>query len=113
MGLPNLIDPPPHDHEGWWDEFWFQNWIDHQDIQEKILADGSGNQLVYVIIPWVANDANGILFRHQLFHNEMNAVTGATGQDLSTINFREPESVRDWVFNHYQEHLAAHTFLDF
>jgi hypothetical protein len=115
MGLPNLYEPPPQDHAGWWDEFWFQNWIDHQDIQQAILADtaaGNPNDPIYVIIPWVASDATGCLLRHQFFHNDMNNITGYGGQDLTNLNFKDPQSVQDWVYNHYQEHLAAHTFLD-
>ena len=115
MGLPNLLGAPPHDHPGYWDEFWFQNWVDHQEIQEKFThADdlGNPNLNLYVIIPWVANDVNRILLQHQQMHNDMNAFVGAVSQDLTSLNFKDPESVQEWVYNHYQEHLAAHTFLD-
>lgn len=113
MGLPNLAALPPHDHAGYWDEFWFQNWIHHQDIQDAItIANPTILQTTYIIIPWVPSDVTGCLLRHQFFHNDMNAVTGYGGQDLTSLNFKDPESVKEWVYNHYQEHLAADTTLD-
>ena len=112
MGLPNLAAVPPHDHAGYWDEFWFQNWTDHELIQNKILVDKGTDLPLYAIIPWVGSDANNILLQHQMMHNDMNEFTNTISQDLTSLNFKDPESIQEWVNNHYQEHLAAHTFLD-
>jgi hypothetical protein len=112
--LANLLQPPAFDKKHWagWDQFWFENWIDHQDIQEAVLKSLSINMDNYVITPWNPNDIEGALLRHQFLHNSMNAAIGAAGQDLGVLDFDDPESVRDWVYNHYQEHLAAHEALE-
>lgn len=110
MGLVNLLQPPPGD-DGW-NEFWFNNWIDHQDIQQAIQAQTGINQTIYVIDPWRTDDANGILQRHQQYHNDMNAVLGIAGEDLSTLNLKSEQAIRDWVWQHYSEHQNAHQALE-
>ena len=109
MGLANLYLPQPG-REGW-ETFWFNNWIDHQDIQQAIQKKYSVNQTVYVIDPWVDFDANGILQRHQQYHNDMNSVLGLSGSDLSSINFKDQEAVKSWCFTHYLDHQSVRLVL--
>ena len=121
MSLPNILIVPPS--KDGWTQFWFDNWIEHQEICQKIQAktntatppapNNGTNNTVYVITPWVDEDANGILQRHQEYHDDMNLALKLQGQDLSVIDFDNPASVRGWVWNHYQEHLAVHEQLDF
>ena len=109
MGLANLFRPAPGD-DGW-QEFWFNNWIDHQDIQQAIQAQLSVNQEIYIINPWLDSDASAILQRHQQFHNDMDGALGINGEDLSSIDFKNQRAIEEWVFQHYQDHLAAHQIL--
>ena len=109
MGLANLFRPAPGD-DGW-QEFWFNNWIDHQDIQQAIQAQLSVNQEIYIINPWLDSDAAAILQRHQQFHNDMDGALGINGEDLSSIDFKNQRAIEEWVFQHYQDHLAAHQIL--
>ena len=109
MGLANLFRPAPGD-DGW-QEFWFNNWIDHQDIQQAIQAQLSVNQEIYIINPWLDSDASAILQRHQQFHNDMDGAVGINGEDLSSIDFKNQRAIEEWVFQHYQDHLAAHQIL--
>lgn len=109
MGLANLFNP---EIEGW-TNFWFCNWIDHQEIQQAIQKKTGANEQVFVITPWADVDANGILQRHQQYHNNMNAALGIDGQDLSTLDFKDPRAVADWAYAHYQEHAQAHQALGF
>lgn len=111
MGLANLLRPPPG--EDGWQEYWFNNWIDHQDIQQGIQKNLGINQTIYVIDPWITQDANGILQRHQQYHNDMNAALDLNGSDLSTLNLKDPQAILGWAFTHWQEHQAAHAALGF
>ena len=121
MSLPNILTVAPT--EDGWKDFWFNNWIEHQEICQQIQASTNTavppapnngiNNTVYIITPWVDEDANGILQRHQEYHDDMNLALGLQGQDLSVVNFDNPTSLRDWVWNHYLEHQAVHQTLDF
>ena len=109
MPLANIFLPYPGE-EGW-QTFWFNNWQDHWAIQEAILKQKSVNQFLYVINPWDDGDANGILQRHQQFHNDMNLELGINGSDLSQLDLKNPQSVRAWCWLHFYEHNAAHQIL--
>jgi hypothetical protein len=109
MSLPNIITPPPGPNG--WSEFWWNNWIDHQDIQQAIQVQEKLDLEVYVIWPWQDSDTNGLLQSHQEFHDDMNAALGLNGQDLSSINFNDAEAVSAWIWEHYIEHQAAHMAL--
>jgi hypothetical protein len=110
VGLPDLYYPPPG--EAGWREYWFNHWIDHQDIVQAI-QEATGVQLqMYIIDPWVNSDKDGILERHQQYHDDMDAVLGIAGNDLSEIDFQKPNEVKSWVYLNYQEHLSAHSALN-
>ena len=109
MGLVNLISPPPG--PAGWEEFWFNNWIDHELIHSNIQTDKSDNTTIYVIIPWHEADASDLLEKHQLYHDDMNGVLGLNGQDLSQVNLKDEQAVKAWVWQHYQEHQAVHQAL--
>ncbi len=110
MGLANLFRPEPGD-DGWQD-YWFNNWIDHQDIQQAIQKLLAVNQEIYIIQPWLNSDAPAILQRHQQFHNDMNGALGLSGQDLSSLDIKSEKAIEEWVYVHYQEHMAAHQILN-
>jgi hypothetical protein len=109
MGLVNLSAVDPELRQ--WTDFWFNNWIDHQEIQQALQKKTGINFPVYLIDPWVESSSNAILKRHQFYHNDMNSIIGINGQDLSEINFEDQTAVQAWVYQHYQEHLAARQVL--
>lgn len=108
--LANIVAPP--DGQNGWETFWFNNWIDHQQIQQAILAQSGVDQVIYVIDPWTNSDANGILQRHQQYHNDMNEALNLGGQDLSTIDFNNAESLKSWLQQHFTEHQSARAALN-
>lgn len=107
MGLVNLVTP---DLTGW-SFFWWNNWIDHQEIQQAIQKQTGMNDTIYVIIPWDQDAADSLLEKHQQYHDDMNDALGLGGQDLSNVDFKNPQAIRAWAWLHYQEHLAAHEAL--
>jgi hypothetical protein len=109
MGLPNLLVPPPG--EDGWREYWFYHYQDHLEIVQALSKLGFAVSN-YIIDPWVNEDKDGILERHQQFHNEMNAIMGIAGADLSDVDFRRENEVRAWVYLNYQDHLSAHVELN-
>jgi hypothetical protein len=105
VGLVNLWTPATG--AAGWRTFWFYNWQDHWEIAEAIQSQLHMPQTLYLIQPWSDDGADGILERHQRFHNDMNAAIGFSGQDLSVIDFQNKAAVQMWIFSHYQEHLKA------
>jgi hypothetical protein len=109
MSLPSIFSPPPGD--AGWGEYWFAHFQDHLDIVQAIQKTGIP-LTVYMIDPWLDGDKDGILDRHQQFHNDMNAVLATPGQDLSELDTKDPAKVAEWVYLQYQEHLNAHIALN-
>ena len=109
MGLANLFRPAPGD-DGW-QEFWFNNWIDHQDIQQAVNKLKGLNNEVYQIDPWNEQAKDAILLRHQFFHNDMNSALGLNGSDLTSLDFKDKEAVKGWIYSHYLEHQSVRLFL--
>lgn len=107
VGLVNLLAPRLAD----WPFFWWNNWIDHQEIQQAIQKVTTINDTIYVIIPWNQDGADALLEKHQQYHNDMNDALNLGGQDLSNIDFKNPAAIQQWAWLHYQEHLAAHEAL--
>ena len=110
MGLANIYYPPAG--EGGWEDFWFNNFQDHELIQSAVQTQKSINNPIYPIIPWRQDNINNILELHQMFHNDMNDALGLPGQDLSSLDLKDHKSVQDWCFNHFSEHQAAHQVLN-
>ena len=109
MGLVDLYAVPPG-ADGW-SYFWFNNWISHQGIVQAVARQNSVPLTLYDIDPWVDEAKEAILQTHQQYHTDMSQALGLDGQDLSVLNFDDPEAVRRWIWQHYNEHQAAHAAL--
>jgi hypothetical protein len=109
ISLAYLFTPPPH-QDGWKD-FWFYNWLSHEDIVQAIGKQKNVPLTMYMLQPWTKSDMGGQLVRHQAFHTDMNQVLGIQGQDLSILDTEDTQAVKDWVWSHYAEHQQAHKAL--
>src|SRR6516225_4642254 len=94
-----------------WNQFWFNNWIGHQGIVQAIAKQKHVQLTMYDIDPWIDEDKDNIIARHFQYHNEMNFVLGIGGQDLSVLDFKDPNAVQQWVWQHFNEHQAANAAL--
>jgi hypothetical protein len=104
-----LLSVPPT--ENGWAEFWYSHWQDHLEIQKALQVQKGNNLPIYIIDPWVDSDADGILGIHQNFHDDFNGVLQLGSQDVSSIDFKDPESVRQFLYQNWQEHQAARSAL--
>ena len=109
MGLPNLVYPPPGD--AGWQEYWFQHFQDHLEIMQGIQEQQNVKLTEYSIDPWTDADKDGILGRHQQYHDDMNARLGLSGSDLSELSFKSEDQLKQWVYLNYQEHRNARSTL--
>ncbi len=89
-------------------QFSFANADEHLRINEAIVARNGPALSYYVLDPIPTGpDAKTWLRTHQDIHNQMNAVLGLAGNDLSEVDFNDPDQVASWIWLHAQEHVAA------
>lgn len=92
-------------------ETWsFANAAHHRDII-RVIFQTQGIQLAeFVIDPFSPMDMTwGRL--HQVMHEQMDAVLGIAGDDLSDVPWRDQEAMGEWIFSHASQHLQAANIL--
>lgn len=85
--------------------------VDHQDIASAVKKQLNITLPQYEIEPMTFTKDSIFLLRNQQMHSDMNAALGLSGVDLSTLNFDDRSQVQAWLFQHFQEHSAAHAKL--
>ena len=91
--------------------FSFSNNDEHLSINRAILARFNQLLPVYVLDPINTHDPNTWLNVHQIVHNLQNQILGIVGNDLSDVDFQNPEQMASWVWLHAQEHYQASNIL--
>ena len=62
----------------------------------------------YVLDPIPPGEnAEAWLQTHQQAHTQVNTLLGIVGNDLSDVDFKNPDQVASWVWLHAQEHRQA------
>ena len=110
MGLPDLYFPPQG--ASGWQEYWFNHFQDHLEIIQAIQKATNIKLTEYIIDPWSDGDKEGILERHQQYHNDYEPILGIAGNDLTDVDIKKENEVKSWIYLNYQSHLAAHTILN-
>jgi hypothetical protein len=107
MSLSNLLNVPKTKED--WDVFSLSHRIHHADISRAVLINTSGaTQLFeYQLDPIPREALEEWIARNQQAHNDMNAALNLESQDLEDADFKDPQKLRDWIYNHWQEHSAA------
>lgn len=109
MMLPALLNVPRNDRDfALWS---FNNQFEHLNIISAILSQKSVYLETYILDPIPQKDWRSWLWRHQLTHNDMNAVTGVAGNDLTDVNPKDVNQLTAWLQLHYQEHLQNNQIL--
>jgi hypothetical protein len=109
MPLPHILYPPPG--EDGMRSWVFAHWQDHLEIVGAINRKLGTNLQVYVIDPLPMTDMRSWLQRHQYYHNDMNGLFQIQGSDLQGLDLKDPEIVRQWMFENFQEHQAVRAVL--
>lgn len=91
--------------------FSFNNWMEHQKIQEEIFRKHGIDLPLFPIDPIPNYDLLSWAFRHQSMHSAANVILGLQGFDLTGVDFRKPEEVTVWTENHAREHMAINQAL--
>lgn len=109
MGQADLVTQPytKNDLNKWS----FNHMAIHRDINRRIFELTGTNLPEYVLDPINAEDSGQWQYQHQLMHNNQNAVLGITGQDLLSVDFKDANILKAWLFLHFPEHQQAAALL--
>jgi len=105
MPLPWIVASNPDDKE--LQQWAFEHWQDHLEIQQAILKQSGINLEIQVIYPLNFDDPDEWLENHQLMHNEMNGLLKLNGSDLSKVDFTNDNQRNVWIWLNGQEHRAV------
>ena len=105
MSLANIWNvPQTTDDLQWWS---FSNCALHNQILAAIQRQTGIILTTYLIDPIVATDYGGWAYRHQIMHNQQNAVLGIQGNDLTNFDPTNNDVFRGWIELHASEMQQA------
>ena len=110
MSLANLLNVPNPNSENDFAEFSFSNQDSHNRIVNAAYAQKNVQLSVYVLDPMPFFSVGVWLQNHQQMHNDMNGVSGVAGNDLTSVDFSDPEQASYWMQLHWSEHQANEQF---
>lgn len=103
--LAQLYNLPTNDRK--LAEFSFANSDHHTRIVSGVLKQKGISLPDYVLDPIAMFDVSNFFLRHQDIHNRQNAALGIAGNDLSFVDFKNPNQLQAWIWLHASEHLQA------
>lgn len=102
MTLPALYNVPKDALDlQWWS---FHHADEHILISREILRAKNKRIELYPIDPVPLIDVSNWLRRHQTMHNDVNAILGTNGSDLTSLDIENEDQVRAWIYLDAQEH---------
>lgn len=83
----------------------------HRDINRRIFELFHANLNEFILDPMDPNDNQVWQAQHQVMHQQMDAVLGINGFDLSEVNFNNKDLLTGWIFLNSSEHFQAANIL--
>jgi hypothetical protein len=105
MGLASLYNTPQDPVS--LAEWSFSHAANHADIVRFILAQKGVQLTSFVLDPLDPTNPKIWVYQHQLMHNQMNQVLGVAGQDLTGLDWTDPEALSQWIDDNASEHLQV------
>ena len=92
-------------------EWSFNHAANHRDIVRSIFAKHNQELAEYPLDPMNPNDMAFWEYQHALMHIEMNAVLGIAGQNLTGVDWNDPQALSEFIDANADEHLQASKIL--
>lgn len=102
MSLPALYSIPTD--EASWSAWSFVHAANHYDwiVAPKTAGKGLSQFALDVIDP----DNVGLwIYQHQVMHNQVNALLGTPGVDLTSFDWQDPDQFQNWLNLNAAEHI--------
>lgn len=109
-GLANLFNVPSNDQER--AEWSFSHMANHRDINQRIYSLIKVALPEYILDPVDINDTGTWEYQHQLMHDSQNQILGIEGQDLTGVDWKDPNLLAAWIFLNQSEHYQACQILE-
>jgi hypothetical protein len=109
MALVDILNINKDD--GDFSDWAFVHYQDHLDIRSAIQTQNNINLEIQNINQINLQDVQGWLERHQLMHNDFNGILGLQGNDLTVVDFDNPEQRQVWLWLNFREHFDARAAL--
>ena len=103
--LANLYNVPKDENE--LAQFSFSNNDEHVKLAAAMLSQKNIQLPIYVLDPLLPANKDIWLSVHQDLHNAIDIALGIAGNDLSDVDFHNPEQLSAWIWLHAQEHMQA------
>lgn len=84
----------------------------HRDIQRRIYELTSANLPEFVLDPIDPDDIHVWEYQHQIMHQNMDAILGIDGYDLTGVDFKNSEALAAWIQLNASEHYQASNILE-
>lgn len=90
-----------------WQSWAFAHMAHHRDVIRVIREDVNILLNEYALDPFDPYDAGVWFDQHQIMHQDMDAVLGIAGFDLSEVDFKNEQERAAWIFLNASEHKQA------
>lgn len=84
----------------------------HRDIQRRIYELTGANLPEFILDPINPDDSNVWENQHQIMHQNMDAILGISGYDLTGVDFKNSEALAAWIQLNASEHYQASNILE-
>ncbi len=108
MSLAALYNIPQTPHQ--LAEWSFVNASAHADIVRLIFQNYGKVIDSYVLDPFDPRDEDSMqvwVYQHYVMHQQMDAILGIAGYDLTDVDFTNQGILAGWIQSHASEHLQA------
>lgn len=96
----------PHT-EAEWNAWSWSHRTSHQRIIQQINAKKGASLQEYPVDPINFQFVQNFLISNQELHSAMNSVLGLQSTDLESVDFKNPEQLKAWIYLHFLEHQSA------
>ena len=113
MALATLLNIPQTEEE---QKVWaFAHQDQHVKIVNALFQKNSSVVLpIYILDPMpTGTDMETWLSLNQAAHGDFSSVLGLENNDLSTVDWKQPDQVSSWIRLHFQSHYDAQNALGF
>lgn len=109
-GLADLYNVPGSDEER--AQWAFAHMAHHRDINRRIYELVKIALPEYILDPVNPADDGTWEYQHQIMHDNQNSLLGIEGQDLTGVDWKNPNELSAWVFLNGSEHYQASAILE-